>query len=111
LSPVTSGSASGSKYAVRVDGKEVGRLGRRSKSVRANVERGSHSVVVQYNGNQTPAEQLDVAGTGEVRLTLVFGSASALATKYDILTPGAPHLATDRSFAAFHRPQHCSGEQ
>ncbi|MDP9093137.1 MAG: hypothetical protein M3N95_09415 [Actinomycetota bacterium] len=82
----------GSKYSVRVDGREVGRLGRRAKSVRANVDAGPHSVLVEYNGNKTPAQHLDLAQTDEVRFTLDFGAASALVAR-NILMPWNRHIS------------------
>jgi hypothetical protein len=61
----------GARYAVRVDGREVGRLGRRTKRVTAEVAAGKHSVLVDYNGQTTAAQQvnLDERDTATFQLT------------------------------------------
>ncbi len=60
------------RYAVRIDGREVGRLGRRSKQITAEVEAGGHSILVDCNGQRTPALTVEVDEGEEVRVELAF---------------------------------------
>ncbi len=60
------------RYVVRVDGLEIGRLGRRSKEVTVDIRPGRHSFVVDYNGQSTPEEHADLAPDENVRYELVF---------------------------------------
>lgn len=60
------------RYIVRIDGREVGRLGRRSKRVVVAVDAGRHSVLVDYNGRTTPTKDVEVGHTGEVCFELIF---------------------------------------
>lgn len=68
----------GAKYVVKVDGREVGRLGRRTKGIRTSVDAGSHEVSVEFNGNSTPRQTFDIAESEEVRLAVTFGSTRGL---------------------------------
>ncbi|MGI8760007.1 MAG: hypothetical protein ACR2LF_01610 [Jatrophihabitantaceae bacterium] len=49
------------RYVVRVDGREIGRLGRGAKQATTATTPGRHSVVVDYNGQATPEQHVDVA--------------------------------------------------
>lgn len=64
----------GARYVVRLDGQEVGRLGRRSKVVRTHVLSGSHTLVVDYNGRLTPSETVDLGQDEIAQFELQFGS-------------------------------------
>ncbi|SHF70244.1 PEGA domain-containing protein [Jatrophihabitans endophyticus] len=64
----------GAKYVASVDGREVGRLGRRVETVSASVDVGSHRVTVEYAGNRTAPVDVNVTAGTEVRLELVFAS-------------------------------------
>lgn len=58
------------RYVVRVDEREVGRLGRGAKLVTTEISAGRHSVVVDCFGQATPKEYADVAPDENVRFEL-----------------------------------------
>lgn len=67
----------GTRYIVRVDGDEAGRLGRKTKPVQVDVDPGRYTVAVDYNGRTTPVKHVLVEATDAVRFALQFGSVGA----------------------------------
>lgn len=67
----------GTHYVVRIDGREVGRLGRKTKEVGADVSNGKHSVVVAFGGQSTAPAEVDLGDDETASFTLVFGSVAA----------------------------------
>jgi len=67
----------GARYVVRVDGHEVGRLGRKAKRVAADVSPGEHSVLVDYMGRTTSTQQVQLGEGDTAIFQLTFGSVAA----------------------------------
>lgn len=67
----------GARYVVRVDGIEVGRLGRKTKEVAVDVPTGEHTVLVDYNGQTSSPQRVDLADGETARFELTFVSAAA----------------------------------
>lgn len=65
------------RYVVRVDGREVGRLGGRTHRVAAPVAVGQHSVIVDCYGRATPEEHVNVPEDEDVRFELIFNATYA----------------------------------
>lgn len=60
------------RYVVRIDNREAGRLGWRSKRVVIKAEAGTHAVLVDYNGRTTPVAKVAVSEAEEVDFELTF---------------------------------------